>query len=129
MTVTAVGKGFRDLIVWQRSMNFVTRIYELTAQLPKNELYGLTSQIRRCAVSIPSNIAEGSKRGTRKDFRQFILIAYGSSAELETQIDIARRLQYLAADAVMPILEELSAIQRMIHKLSQSLHQEKPTNE
>lgn len=129
MTVTAAGKGFRDLIVWQRSMNLVARIYELTAHLPKHELYCLTSQIRRCAVSISSNIAEGSKRGTRKDFRQFILIAYGSSAELETQIDIARRLQYLAAGSVLPILEEISAIQRMLHKLSHSLHQEKPTNE
>lgn len=88
-------ESYENLIVWQKSMDLVTAIYELTRQFPKEEVFGLTSQMRRAAVSIPSNIAEGSRRGSRKDFRNFLLIAYGSGAELETQIKIAKRLSYV----------------------------------
>ncbi len=81
-------QSYKELIVWKKGIDLVKLIYLLTSNLPKEELYGLSSQIRRCAISIPSNIAEGSKRGTRKDYAQFLTIAYGSSAELETQLII-----------------------------------------
>ncbi|MBU1987391.1 four helix bundle protein [Patescibacteria group bacterium] len=70
--------SYKDLIVWQKAMSLVVTIYELTKQFPKSELYGLTSQMRHCSVSIPSNIAEGKRRGSRKDYRQFLIIAYSS---------------------------------------------------
>ena len=85
---------YKDLIVWQKAMEFVVEIYKITKLFPKTELYGLTSQIRRCSISIPSNIAEGRYRGTKKDYLNFLRIAYGSGAELETQIEIAERLNY-----------------------------------
>ena len=87
--------SYKDLIVWQRSMELVTEIYNLTEELPKSETYGLVSQMRRCAVAIPSNIAEGQKRGHSKEFLQFLHISYGSGAELETQIEICKRLPKL----------------------------------
>ena len=84
--------SYRDLIVWQRAMQLVITIYQLSEQFPKEELYGLTSQMRRAAISIPTNIAEGRHRGTKKDFLQFLRIAYGSAMELETEIEIAKQL-------------------------------------
>ncbi|PIR88665.1 MAG: four helix bundle protein [Candidatus Harrisonbacteria bacterium CG10_big_fil_rev_8_21_14_0_10_44_23] len=87
-------KSYKDLIVWQKSMNLVTEIYKLSKTFPKSEIFGLTSQIKRSAVSIPSNIAEGSRRGSKKNFRHFLLNAYGSGAELETQLDIAEERQF-----------------------------------
>jgi len=90
--------SYQKLIVWQKSMHLVTQIYKLTQDFPKDERYGLTSQMRRCAVSIPSNIAEGSQRKTQKQFSYFIDISLGSSAELETQIIIANNLGYLESE-------------------------------
>lgn len=84
--------SYKDLEVWQRGVDLSVAIYELTEQFPREELYGLTSQMRRSAVSIPSNIAEGRFRSTKRDFRHFLQIAYGSGAELETQVVIAKRL-------------------------------------
>jgi len=84
--------SYKELTVWQKSMDLVTVIYTLTENFPKEEMYGLTSQMRKCAVSIPSNIAEGRLRGTRKDFVQFLRIAYGSGGELDTQLEIVRRI-------------------------------------
>lgn len=86
--------SYKDLIVWQRSMELVVAMYDLTNRFPKEEVYGLTSQMRRSSVSIPSNIAEGRRRGSKKDFHHFLIIAYSSGAELETQIEIAKRLQF-----------------------------------
>lgn len=86
--------SYKDLIVWQRAIELVVAVYELTDKFPKTEIYGLISQMRRAAISIPSNIAEGRRRGSRKDFRQFLIIAYGSGAELETQIEISKRLNF-----------------------------------
>jgi len=83
---------FKDLVVWQKAMDLVIEIYALTAQFPKEELYGITSQMKRAAVSIPSNIAEGRRRGTKKEFAQFLRIAFGSASELETQMEISKRL-------------------------------------
>ena len=85
----------KDLIVWQKSIKLCKSIYKLTDKFPKEETFGLTSQMRRCAVSIPSNIADGRNRGTRKDFSQFLRIALGSASELETQIEISRELSYM----------------------------------
>jgi len=85
-------KSYKELIVWQKSIELVAEIYKLTKQYPREDIYGLTSQTRRSAISIPSNIAEGRNRGTRKDFAQFLRIAFGSGAELETQIEIAKRI-------------------------------------
>jgi four helix bundle protein len=84
--------SYKDLIVWQKAIELTVAIYELTEFFPKEETYGLTSQMRRAAVSISSNIAEGRFRGTKNDYIQFLRIAYGSGAELETQIEIAKRL-------------------------------------
>ena len=84
--------SYKDLVVWQKSVDLVVEAYALTEIFPQQEIYGLTSQMRRAAVSIPSNIAEGRRRGTRKDFRHFLLVAYGSGSELETQIKISQRL-------------------------------------
>ena len=87
-------KSFRDLEVWNKAIDLTTLVYNLTATFPKHEIYGLSSQIRRAAVSIASNVAEGSARGTRNDFRQFVKQAQGSNAELQTQVLIAKRLGY-----------------------------------
>lgn len=84
--------SYKDLIVWQRSIELVVAVYELTEKFPKEEMYGLTLQMRRAAVSIASNIAEGRFRGTKKDFLQYLRISYSSGAELETQIIIAKKL-------------------------------------
>lgn len=84
--------GYKNLIVWQRSMDVARAVYRLTEGFPKSELYGLTSQMRRAAVSIPSNIAEGRLRGHKKEFVQFLFIAFGSGAELETQLSLAKTL-------------------------------------
>ena len=110
--------SYKDLIVWQKAMDLVVSIYQLTEHFPKTEIYGLTSQMRRAAVSIPSNIAEGRRRGSRKDYRQFIIIAYASGAELETQIEIAKRLAYRDVQKTEAILEE---VMKMLNRLSSSL--------
>lgn len=115
--------SYKDLIVWQRSMELVVSIYELTEQFPKEEIYGLISQMRRSAISISSNIAEGRFRGTRKDFTQFLRIAYGSGAELETQIEIAKmipktkNLDYKKTECLLN--EVMKMLNSMIIKLTQ----------
>ncbi|MFV0571508.1 MAG: four helix bundle protein [Xanthomarina gelatinilytica] len=88
-------RSHKDLKVWQESMDFVVMIYEITAQFPSNETFGLISQLRRASVSIPSNIAEGAGRKGAKEFSRFLYIALGSLSEVETQLEIALRLQYL----------------------------------
>ena len=105
-------ESFKQLTVWQKSITLVKEVYTTTDSLPRAELYGLVSQMRRCAVSIPSNIAEGKKRKTRKDFIQFLRIADGSAAELETQIIISKDL-YPKADysKISSLLEE---VQKML---------------
>lgn len=85
----------KELEAWKKSIEFVSEIYELTKDFPKEEIYGLTNQIRRCAVSIPSNIAEGSARQSDKEFIQFLYVAMGSLVELETQLIIAKNLSYI----------------------------------
>lgn len=115
--------SYKELIVWQRAMELVVAVYGLTEQFPREEIYGLTSQMRRCAVSIASNIAEGRFRGTRKDFAQFLRISYGSGAELETQVEIAKRipktknLDYEKTECLLN--EVMKMLNSMIIKLTQ----------
>ena len=111
--------SYKELIVWQKSIKLVTEIYKLSEKFPRTEAYGLTSQMRRCAVSIPSNIAEGWQRGTKKDYRHFLLIALGSSAELETQLIITKSLNYTQTtdNADSLLLEVLKMLNAMIAKL------------
>lgn len=111
-------KSFRDLIVWQKSMQLTELCYQITGQLPKHELYGLGDQIRRSAVSIPSNIAEGSKRHNSREFYQFCGIAQGSSAELETQLLLAHSLHKADISRVLVLLEE---VQKMLSKICKQL--------
>ena len=86
-------QSFRELTVWKKSIQLTILVYELTRSFPREEIYGLTSQMRRAAVSVASNIAEGSARGTKREFRQFVKLARGSNCELQTQLVIARELQ------------------------------------
>jgi four helix bundle protein len=97
----------KDLDVWKKAMDLAAHVYSLTARFPKEELYGLTSQIRRSAVSIPSNIAEGAARHSRKEFIQFLHIASGSVAELETQLLLAIRMEFISSDSIISHVEEV----------------------
>ena len=110
---------YKDLIVWQKAMALVTEVYRETQRFPSEERYGLTSQIRRSAVSVPSNIAEGQGRLTRGEFRQFLGHAKGSPAELETQLLIARNLGYLADPELL--LEKQAEVARLLNGLLRSL--------
>ena len=110
----------RKLDVWRRAIDFVTKVYEITETFPESEKFGLVSQMRRAAVSIPSNIAEGAARKGTKEFQQFLSIAQGSASELETQIIISSQLGFLRTEESV-ILEELEEISRMLVGLSKSL--------
>ena len=112
-------KSHKDLMVWKKSIELVSQIYGCSREWPKEELYGLTNQVRRAAISVPSNIAEGAARGTGKDFARFLYIALGSLAEIETQIIIADRLGFPAASA--KIEQDVSAIRGMLTGLIKSL--------
>lgn len=116
---------FKDLQVWKVSMDFVVEIYRLTEKFPSSEQYGLTNQIRRCSVSIPSNIAEGSARKNIKEFIQFLYISKGSLAELETQLEISFRLGYLIHDK--KIENKIKYMKVMLIGLIHSL-EKKPKN-
>lgn len=113
--------SYKDLFVWQRAMELVSAVYALTNLFPKSELYGLTSQMRRSAISIPSNIAEGRRRGTRKDYRQYLIIAYSSGAELETQIEIAKRLPFSKNLGYSKVDNLLGEAMKMLNKMTFSL--------
>jgi len=102
-----LAKSFRELKVWMKAIDLTTLVYRLTADFPKSEVYGLSAQMRRAAVSIASNIAERSARGTKKDFRQFVSVARGSNCELQTQLVIASRMEF-GAKAKIEEAEELS---------------------
>ena len=114
-------KCYRDLIAWQKAMDFVTLVYRETLSFPREEVYGLTSQLRRSAVSIPCNIAEGQERTTTKDFVHFLSIAAGSLAEAETQLLIAQRLGYLDETKTNAVLTASSEVGRLINGLKNSL--------
>lgn len=116
-----MGQSFRDLIVWQRSIELTAHIYELSTSFPKTEIYGLTSQIRRAAVSIASNIAEGTGRGSKREFRQFLKVARGSNCELQTQLIIAAKLQMASRDQLAKAEGLSHEIGRMLNGLLLSL--------
>jgi four helix bundle protein len=113
--------SYKDLIVWQKAMDLVIEIYSLTESFPKSELYGLVSQMRRAAVSIPSNIAEGRRGGSKKEFHQFVVIAFGSGAELETQIEISKRLPFGKLSNFSKAEVLLNEVMKMLNRLVFSL--------
>ena len=109
--------NYRKMIVWQKAMQLTELTYVAVKKLPKEELYALSSQMRRAVVSIPSNIAEGAGRNTDKDLRHFMTIARGSATELETQLMICEMLRYLSIDDVKPIMILLDEVRRMLSVL------------
>ncbi len=114
-------KSFRELRVWQAAMNLVERVYRLTRTFPKQETYGLVSQIQRAAVSIPSNIAEGHTREHIKEYLHHLSMAQASLAELETQLEISGRLKYLLSDQLKELLSEVNSLGRQMYALRNSL--------
>ena len=112
---------FRDLDIWKKGIEIVKDVYSVTEVFPKHELYGLVTQMRRSAVSIPSNIAEGFRRYHNKEYRQFLYISLGSCAELETQLTIAKELNYITKDKESQFLENLDHICRMTSNLIKKL--------
>ena len=114
-------KSYRDLHVWQRSIEVCVEIYDVTRKFPKEETYGITSQMRRACISITSNIAEGRHRGTKKDFVQFLRIALGSGAELESQIELAKRLPPMKELNFSKSESLLGEVMKMLHVMIKKL--------
>lgn len=114
-------RNFRTLNIWQNGIALSKRIYELTQDFPKYELYGLTSQIRRAVVSIPSNIAEGCGRNSDKETARFIEIAIASAFEVETQIIIAQELNYISSETTQPLIDNIQILQRRMNAYRLSL--------
>ena len=112
---------FEELKIWQKAMDITESVYKMSSSFPKEEKYGLTSQIRRCAVSIPSNIAEGAGRNTNGEFKQFLGIANGSSYELLTQLYLSKRLNLSSEEEAKPIINEILEVCRMNFSLQKSL--------
>ena len=117
MTVTS----YHDLVVWQKAIDFVVDCYSLTAQFPRSEMYGLSSQVQRSAVSVPSNIAEGAGLLHTREYIRHLGISRGSLFEAETQIIISQRLNYSTPEAIQPLLASVAEIGRMLHGLITAL--------
>lgn len=113
--------NFKELNIWKESVNLVVNLYGITKDFPRSEQFGLISQIRRCSVSIPSNIAEGSGRSDA-DFKRFLSISISSAFELETQLIIANRLEYIADKDLKFLLDSLKSIQKMIYSLKEKVN-------
>jgi len=114
-------RNYQDLFIWQRSIDLVQRVYLATKGFPPDEQYGLTNQLRRSIVSVPSNIAEGQARGGSKEFKRFLHIALGSLAEAHTQLILAHRLDYISQDQLKVFEDEIFQIQKMTHALMRRL--------
>ena len=114
-------RSYSDLEVWKLSIDFVKKVYQITHNFPASEKFGLINQIRRAAVSIPSNIAEGQGRNSIKEFKQFLAISLGSLAELETQLIIAKEIEYLTQNGLDALLSPLDRIRKMIKGLSKGI--------
>ena len=114
-------KNYQELIVWQRSMDLVEEVYKASRDFPREEVYALSSQVRRAAVSIPSNIAEGQGRRTTSDFLRHLSISYGSLREVETQIMIARRLKYIVQSRTDEVMNLAGEVGRLLNGLMNSL--------
>ncbi len=121
MTGSETRRHYRQLGVWQKAMELAVSCYQSTHMFPKHELYGLTSQLRRAAASIPANIAEGRGRRHTREYIHHLSVAAGSLAELETHVELAARLGYVSSEAVMPIYEQCSEVGRMLNGLAKSL--------
>ena len=113
-------RNYRDLLAWQRAVEFVTAVYRATQSFPKDELYGLRAQLRRAAVSVPSNIAEGQGRGGDREFVRFLRVAHGSLREAETQVLIAERLEFMAAETTASLMDLAAEVGRLINGLLRS---------
>jgi four helix bundle protein len=114
-------RQYRDLLVWQKAMRLVEAVYQATRNFPKDEMFGLAGQMRRAAVSVPSNIAEGQGRESVKSFAQFLAQAQGSLFELETQAELARNLGMMPPESLAGLLEDTMEIGRMLHGLRSAL--------
>ena len=114
-------KDFKDLILWQRAMDLVVEVYQLVKKLPKEELFALSDQIRRAAISIPSNIAEGQGRNSSKEFIHFLSIAKGSKAELETQLLLCVRINYLTESEIEKAMSLIEEVGKMLNSLQKKL--------
>ena len=115
-------RNYRELIAWQKAMDLAEAVYQVTQEFPREEVYGLTSQLRRAAVSIPSNIAEGQGRRSTKEFTHFLGVAYGSLQEVETQIILATRLGYCRDGQEARLLEGTAEVGKLINGLTKALH-------
>jgi len=117
--------NFKELNCWKEAKDFSVIVYKITSKIPSSEIYGITSQIKRAAVSIPSNIAEGAGRNTNKDFSRFIAIALGSAFELETQFIIASELNFIETKDIEELNLRLNKIQKMLVNFQKHLNNEK----
>lgn len=115
---------FEQLTVWQKAVEFADNIYEVTSKYPSDERFGLTNQLRRASVSVSSNIAEGSSRGSNRDYVRFIEIAYGSVMEIVSQLHVSRRRKFLKEDAFEQLCVQADEIARMLSGLKTSLQKE-----
>ena len=115
---------YKDLLVWKKAMNLVLAVYNITKLLPKNEIYGISDQMRRAAVSIPSNIAEGYGRQTPKSYVQFLTIARGSTYELETQLLLCQKIHQISSETIKDIQNSISEIKKMLTALINRLHKQ-----
>jgi four helix bundle protein len=116
-----IEQGYKRIIAWQKAVQLTTVIYKITDQFPQKELYGLSSQMRRASISIASNIAEGYRRKTTKDYENFVRIAYGSASELETQLIIAEQIGYLNKQMMSSVETILIDVLKLLNNLSFSL--------
>ncbi len=114
-------RNYRELIVWQEAIKIAKAVYQLTGKFPKQETYALADQIRRAAVSVPSNIAEGQARKSPGDFRRFLHIALGSLAEVDTQLVLAQEFEYLSKEDVDPMDEQIQGLRKKLYALINSL--------
>ena len=114
-------RNFRELLVWQRGMEIAQSVYAITRRFPKDEVYGLRSQLRRAAASVPANIAEGNARDSTRDYLRHLSIAVGSLAEVETFVELATRLHYCSIEDVAPLIDSIHEERMMLHGLQRSL--------
>ena len=115
-------QSYKELIVWQKAMDMVADVYKLTKNLPKEELFALTNQIRRAAISVPSNIAEGYGRQSKKEYLQFLSIANGSVCEIETQLLLCVKIGYLSEERINDTIQTLTEIGKMLFTMKQKLN-------
>jgi four helix bundle protein len=116
-------RNYRDLLAWQKAMDLVEAVYRDTELFPAHEKFGLCQQLRRAAVSVPSNIAEGEGRSSRRDFANLLSIAHGSLREIETQVLIARRLNYFSDDAMQTLMDQCAEVGRVVAGLARTVRE------